>query len=66
MEDQIYGKTERRLFLALGLLIAISASYVTYQYYSYRVVNELWAETFTNPVDYWSSVPAWKWKSVNG
>ena len=61
---EIYGKTERRLFLALGLLIVVCASYVTYQYYHYRVVNEMWTETFTTPKDFWSAVPAWEWKSV--
>ena len=61
---EIYSKTERRMFLALGLLIAFSIVYVTHLYFEYRVINNKWAETFTTPKEYWNVVPDWKWKSV--
>lgn len=61
---EIYGKTERRMFFALGLLIALSVVWVTHLYFEYRVINNKWTETFTTPQEYWNAVPEWKWKPV--
>lgn len=64
--DQIYTTLERRLFLLLGVIIIACAVWVTHLYYEYRVVNNLWTETFISPSEFWSSVPDWEWRSVYG
>lgn len=48
----------------IGLIFTLLVIYITYLYYEYRVVNDLWAITFHSPEQFWSIVPDWEWKSV--
>jgi len=61
---EIYGRTEKILFLFLGMLIVSAVVYTTHLYLEYRVVNNMWTQTFNSPKEFWAVVPKWEWTPV--
>ena len=63
-DNHYFTPLEKAYIIACGMIVALGICYITFLYYEYRVVNNLWTETFVSPKEYWAEVPNWEWRPI--